>query len=337
MKSDPAPAEILKEALALFFRRYPELAEHPRLAVAVSGGPDSMALSRGLTDFFTEKEIHFLTVDHGLRAEAAEEAAIVENWVQSLPRSNNSHHILKWEEEKPEASLMEKARSARYALMLDYCRTNNISALFIAHHQGDQAETFLLRLTSGSGLDGLAAMASCREEEGIILARPFLNLPKQTLSDFCAAYDLPFVNDPSNENADYQRPRLRAILPLLEKEGLSAKRLATTASRLARARAALETIAAKAYEDCLQKTGAGRLTFNLTKWCVLPEEIAFRVLQQAVESFRGDDAYRVRMERLENLFCDLRYETAEFKPRTLGGCLISVNDDRTSYHVQKEP
>ena len=327
------------EILESFFQKH-RLTEQKYVAAAVSGGPDSMALAGIMLNYARSKNInlHILSVDHGLRDQAKDEVKMVAGWVASQKSNMLQHQILTWEGDKPDTAIMETARSARYDLMAEYCASNKIETLFVAHHQDDQAETFLIRLSKGSGLDGLSAMQEIRNySDNLQLARPLLNVPKQDLIEFCEDNNIPFVNDPSNENTDYMRPRLRKSMDVLAEEGLTPKRLALTAKRLSRARNALDNLADSAFQACLieKQNSAYAFSFSTLQGC--PEEIALRVVIRAVENLRDGADYNVRMERLENLFESLWNDPKNFKPRTLGGCKFSLkNGDVLTLLVEKE-
>lgn len=324
-------------SLDLFFIKNTSLNKCQKVAVAVSGGPDSMALAHMLVRHVKDKQVHILTVDHGLRVEAEQEARMVADWVEDMKLSNVSHHILRWKGEKPETAIMEAARMARYQLIAGYCYKNEIPFLFLAHHRDDQAETFLIRLSKGSGLDGLAAMEEFRQyDDALTLARPLLDVTKQALTLYCNDHKIPYIEDPSNENADYLRPRLRQSMEILGKEGLTAKRLAITAKRLARARQALETISAEAFDDSLKEQTADRLVFDFNKLREKPEEIALRVLQKALQTMRPEADYNVRMEKLEEIFLQLWTQPEKFKPRTLGTCIFALKNKNTALWIEKE-
>ena len=296
------------------------------VAVGLSGGPDSMALTR-LLSLVAEKnpgspDIHALTVDHGLRAESAAEAAQVHEWVAGW--TGVEHHILKWKE-KPESRIQEEARFARYELMAGYCRERGISHLFLAHHRDDQAETFLFRLAKGSGLDGLSGMKPVQGYGGLTLLRPFLDIPKSRLLASCAEMGIPFVQDPSNESENFARIRLRQSAGILAEEGLSAKRLATTARRLERARVALDEMAEKALEEITLEKDTNRIVLNSETYGKLAEELALRVLLKVIKTFRPEEDYAPRLEKIEDLLGDLRAENP-FRKRTLGGVVFERND-----------
>lgn len=295
------------------------------IAVAVSGGGDSMALVHMMCVWADSagKKIHALTVDHGLRENAREEAEQVGKWLSSLPAC--SHHILTWDhDEIPQTAIMEQARRARYDLMASYCRDHHIRTLCVAHHSDDQVETFLFRLSKGSGIDGLAAMRPYVKDSGIILYRPLLDMSHKDLIDYCRANNLSWIEDPSNRNAAYARPRLRKAL---EGEGLTAKRMAVTVKRLARARDALEWLTAKALQEC-------RTDENTIQWQVLtsfPDEIVVRVIQAMLIGIgKADAVYPPRMERVEDLIGTLR----PGKSATLHNCFLTLSKDGKTLEIK---
>lgn len=309
------------------------------LAVAVSGGPDSMALLGVMTDYAIQNQIqlHVLSVDHGLRAEAHAEINQVREFVRGKKSNLLHHETLTWKHDNPDTAVMEKARSARYELMAQYCEGYNIKLLFIAHHQDDQAETFLIRLSKGSGLDGLSAMQPIQQyNDHLFLARPFLEVTKSDLIAYCDQHKIKYAKDPSNENEKYLRPRLRASMDVLSEEGLTPKRLSLTAKRLSRARKALEEIANNAYQSCLIEKEQDHISFDFASLKSCPLEISFRVIAMALETFRTNKAYQVRMEKLEDLVDDMMQNT-DFKPRTLGGCRFALmKKDKVILRIEKE-
>ena len=310
------------------------------IAVALSGGPDSMALAYLLALWSKENKgpkIYALTVDHGLRAESADEAALVGKWVKSWPQV--THHILRWEGDKPGARILEEARRARYRLMTDFCHQKNISHLFLAHHQDDQAETFLIRLVGGSGLDGLTGMKKIQEiPHGPFLVRPLLDQPKTALVEFCQGNSIPFVEDPSNYKLSFLRPRLRAAREVLEQEGLTSKRLAVTASRMARAREALEYFAEQAWTECLKRNSSPGdvFYFDLPRLNTWPDEIALRVILKAMKILRGEeDDYGPRREKVESLQKVIK-KPGGINQRTLGRCVFAIEEKGTVLSIAKE-
>lgn len=301
---------------------FPDFRAVDAVAVGVSGGPDSLALAHMLvhwSDVHDGPEVHVLSVDHGLRPEAAEEAAQVGAAVKDWPRV--CHAVLTWEGKKPASRLQEAARDARYDLMEDYCRAHGLRYVFLAHHRDDQAETFLFRLAKGSGLDGLACMQAMQVRGGVTLVRPLLSVSKPELVAYCTAQGLSYCEDPSNLSDRFARIRLRRSMEVLEAEGLSAGRLARTAERLGRAREALEFYAERAYQSCHVFSDPVRVVFNFDALMLEPRESVFRVVCLALRHFCDEEDFGPRMLKTEGLVDDLLRGGA-FRKRTLGGVVV---------------
>ncbi len=292
----------------------------PCLAIAVSGGRDSLALTL-LADGWARArggQVLGLTVEHGLRPESAAEAEAVGRW---LAARGIVHHILPWRGDKPGHGVQAAARQARYALLRGFCVERGLLHLLLAHHREDQAETLLARLGRGSGVDGLAAMSPLVEEPDLRLVRPLLDWPRARLEQVLAAAGQPWAEDPSNASLRYQRGRLRALAPRLAAEGLSPERLAATARRLGRARLALETAAAAlgARAVCLRPEGYALLDPAI--FLAAPEEVGLRLLAALTRSLSGADGYPPRLDRLERMYAAIAAGLAG--RRSFGGCLLA--------------
>lgn len=174
------------------------------IAAGVSGGADSLALVLRLKEWgdANGKKIVALTVDHGLRSEAAAEAAYV---AEVMQRFGIEHHILRWEGEKPVHGIEEAAREARYALIAAWCREAGVRVLATGHHRRDQAETFLLRLIRGSGVSGLSGILPVSERLGLMIIRPQLFDAPDDLKAYLEQCGVAWVEDPSNRNEDFLR------------------------------------------------------------------------------------------------------------------------------------
>lgn len=307
------------------------------IAVALSGGPDSMALCALVQEWAQGRgmRVHAITVDHALRPESAAEAQQVGDWVsQSMP--DVTHVVLRRDPATiTAAKLQEQARADRYRLMSDYCHAQGIAHLCLAHHQDDQAETFLFRLCKGSGLDGLAAMRVQSTVHDIALIRPFLGMGKDRLIATCQARGLPFVNDPSNKNYQFARVRFREMAALLAGEGLTAKRLAVTALRLARARDALDHFADLAWTRAFVSQTDEDMIFDLNLLHGEPDDIRVRVMMRALGDIGGDDAYGPRLERVEELMHDTFYESG-FTRTTLHRCIVEKSTARGTLRFLRE-
>ena len=203
---------------------------HARIAVALSGGPDSMALCV-LADAWARRQggrVVALTVDHRLRPDSTAEAAAVGGWMDAL---GIEHRILTWEGIKPLAAIQAKARTARYDLLAGWCRRAGVLHLALAHELEDQAETLLMRLARGSGAHGLAGMSAISETAGVRILRPLLAVERDRLAATLRARKQPWVEDPSNRDTAYARVRVRQWLPALAQAGCGMahlKRLAET-------------------------------------------------------------------------------------------------------------
>lgn len=289
------------------------------MAIAVSGGADSVALLDLAVAYARTRgcAVTALTVDHGLRGESAREATVVAALAGTM---GIPHVTLRWEGQKPLVNLEAKARAARYALMGDWCRRAGVAQLLTAHSRDDQAETVLMRLARGSGVDGLAAMTERRDMGGIALVRPLLDVPRTRLEARLRAKGQSWAVDPMNSDSQFLRVRVRQARAVLDDLGLTATRLAGTARAMARARQALEEVADRLQEDAVRVMPQGWCTFDLDRLARAPDEIALRVLSRILMGV-GGLTYRPRLERLERLYAALR-SGALAGGRTLAGCHI---------------
>lgn len=306
------------------------------IAVALSGGGDSMALSYLLSRWATQhgKTLHALTVNHGLRPEAAAEARHVASLVKPW---GIVHKILTWIGEKPATRIQEEARAARYRLIAAYCQKNKISTLFLAHHANDQAETILFRLAKGSGLDGLSGMSQRQDfSPQLTLLRPLLDVTHGQLLATCKAAKIDWVEDKSNVSDRYARIRLRKSMDVLETEGLSVKRILSLGARLERARSALDQVTDLAWEKCVIEYNSKLIVFNYKDLLVYPEEVVLRCIMRAIQHFRVGRAYPPRLESMEALVTKLCAANKLFKAATLGGCVIRVQNRKGLVTIQPE-
>lgn len=298
---------------------------HKHILIAVSGGPDSVALmvlaQRWKTDLGRHApKISVATVDHGLRHGSREEA----DGVSRLARSMRlSHATLTWHGVKPKSGIQEAARAARYELLFVHARDIGADAIALAHHADDQAETVLLRLASGSGLAGLAAMKHSVIRGNIVILRPFLSVPSARLRKTLDEANIPYVIDPSNNNPAYARVRLRHARAILEKGGLTRERLVTLANRMNRADDALRQIAAAA--DRRYRIPSDSCRIFAPQLFDEPREIVIRVLQNAISSIgRGDELI---LQRLEQHVDSLVVARTDIRPRklTIGGAILALS------------
>ena len=322
----------------------------PAVVLAVSGGPDSIALmwlaARWRRALARGPRLTAVTVDHGLRPGAAAEAREVKRLARSL---DLPHRTLRWTGPKPRTGLPAAARAARYRLLAQAARASDATHILTAHTRDDQAETLLMRMLRGSGIAGLAAMARESERDGLVLARPLLDISKSQLIATLRKAKVGFAEDPTNRDTSFTRPRLRALMPVLAAEGGDTRNLVRLASRLARANAAVEVLVdgAERYlvlrDRQAQHSGfnaeifdAGRLdakSFDAKAFAAMPDEIRLRLLQRVIDRIGHEGP--AELGKVEALLSALDLAGAENnagrRPRlkqTLAGALISLIDGR---------
>ncbi|KRP98940.1 MULTISPECIES: tRNA lysidine(34) synthetase TilS [Bradyrhizobium] len=266
-------------------RLFAGLAGAPALLLAVSGGPDSVALmwlaARWRRALAQGPRLVAVTVDHGLRPEAAREARDVKRLARSLELP---HHTLRWTGPKPGTGVPAAARAARYRLLAQAARKHGATHILTAHTRDDQAETLLMRMLRGSGVAGLSAMARETERDGVLLTRPLLDISKAQLIATLQKARIGFADDPTNRDRTFMRPRLRALMQMLAAEGGDARNLARLAARIARANAALEVLVDGAEHYLALKSEDNSGTgFDAALFAVMPEEIRVRLLKRAID------------------------------------------------------
>jgi tRNA(Ile)-lysidine synthase len=282
----------------------------PALAVGVSGGPDSLALTLLLGAWAAHRNgrVAALTVDHRLRPESTAEAETVGRWLANQP--GITHHILPWTGPKPAQGIQAAARAARYRLLSGFCREQAILHLCVAHHRDDQHETHRLRAGHGSGPIGLAGMSAVRALDGVRLLRPLLGIAKAELVAWLAARGQPWIADPSNDNPGFERVRLRAAVT-----PETAARDAAALHRLGLERRRLEADAARRLAQSLVLHDAGWAELALGD---LGDDAASCLAFGGLLQCLGGGDYPLAEERCREALLRLRSDAeADF---TLGGC-----------------
>jgi tRNA(Ile)-lysidine synthase len=293
-----------------------------KIGVAVSGGPDSMALCRLTCDWAKERDLLpvGLTVDHRLRPQAAIEAEQVRKWLEGF---GMQHETLAWDKgefvKHLDRSPQAAARDARFSLLCQWCKDNDATALMTAHHADDQAETFLYRLIRGSGVDGLAAMAAEKLRNEVRLLRPLLGVTKADLIATCAAFDQRWVVDPSNAEEAFARVRLRKIMAALEEEGLHRDRLLKTVAHMQRAKVAIDRAVDELMHRVCNRLDSGQLEIDILALRDAPEEVALRFLTRCLMDISGA-VYPPRFDSLIGVYRGIGTDT--WSDRTLHGCQL---------------
>lgn len=262
----PSLIERLRNDLARLLR-----SDEVRLGLAVSGGPDSMALLHLAAAAFPGR-IEAATVDHRLRPEAAAEAELVARACAALGVVHSTLRVTV----SDEASVQAAARRARYQALADWARNHDLGALLTAHHADDQAETLLMRLARGAGLSGLSGIRERRDLAGVLLVRPLLGWRRADLAAIVA--DIDTVADPSNVDPHYDRTHARILLATVGDQ-LDPLRLAAAAAHLADADAALDWLAGEGIRSRVERLGEGRAAVDLEG---LPREAQRRILARLI-------------------------------------------------------
>ena len=311
------------------------LAGAGHLVLAVSGGPDSVALMLlAARQPLAGTRFSVATVDHGLREGSAGEAANVAAWAAAL---GFAHETLVWAGPKPRTGIQEKARDARYGLLCAHARATGASGIVTAHHAGDQAETILFRLGKGSGIAGLAGMRAKTMRGTIAHWRPLLQVPKTVLSTLCQQAGHGYFDDPSNRNHAFSRPRLRRLAGLLQTEGLDHAGLLRLGQRAARAEDALSEMTARAAREWQAQRAAGVFSAPAAFLATVPAELGMRLVGREIAGVTGL-AEPLRLERLERGFGRMTAAIASGSSlaTSLGGALLRLDRSGT-LHITPEP
>jgi tRNA(Ile)-lysidine synthase len=261
-------------------------------------------------------------VDHKLRPDSASDARRVRRWAKA---AGLQVKILARDGDAPRADIESAARDARYALIGAWASVKGLRAIYVGHTRDDQAETFLLRLARGSGVDGLSGMSAVAPYPlpgfpDLMLVRPMLEIERECLRSHLTALGQDWVDDPMNADPRFARVKIRNAWPLFEAAGLSKARIAGAANHLARARAALDLASAAILARACRFDGADAL-IDPAALTAAPRELGLRALARVLMDV-SQNAYRPRFERLERLFDCISNGTLG-AGRTLHGCRVS--------------
>ena len=295
------------------------------LAVAVSGGPDSLALAF-LAKCYSLKnqvKVKYFIVDHKLRQESSLEAKIVKS---RLKKVNIDCKILSWNGKKPLKKVQAIARDKRYSLLVAECKKNNINYLLLGHHMNDLLENFMIRLVRGSGLNGLISFnkKTKYKDQKLDIVRPLLDIEKEDLIHISKKVFNFFIKDPSNMNQEFKRTRIRNLLRSLEEEGLDKKKLILTINNLKDSDRSIKFYLDRNLNEnavFLKKKNTYILSQNFFDQS---HEIIFRSLTKIIQTL-GRKYYPVRGKSLNELIKGIC--TKSFSKVNLGGCFIErVNE-----------
>ena len=297
--------------------------------VAVSGGPDSLALSALSHTYLLEKKtkVFFVLIDHGIRKNSSEEAQNV----KKLLKKRGINLIILKNKKKINKNVQSKAREIRYQLLLDFCKKYKIKFIMTGHHRDDQIETFLIRLSRGSGIQGLSSMSKVSSlNKTIKLFRPLLSEKKENLIFLAKYYFGKIFKDPSNTDQKYLRTKIRNLIKQFEKNGIKHDRIITSINNLASSRDTLNFYIQKIENDCLLKKD-NTIIINLKKFLIENNEIQLKIFSNCIKKI-SKNYYPPKAKKVLNLLN--RINSSKKIKATLGGCVI--NKDKKNLIISKE-
>ena len=319
---------------AQLYELFAPVRNEPSLALAVSGGADSLALmllaKRWAESRSTPPRLHVYSLDHALRPEAAAEVRMVLEAASGLGIPATG---LRWNEDKPQAGLQEAARLARYHLIGQAMAADGCGVLLTAHHRQDQAETVLMRMAHGSGIEGLKGISPWSEVEGVRVFRPLLLTDPAALRQLVAEAGLSSAEDPSNIDPHYERVRWRQAMPALAELGLDAAALSVFAKRMAEADAAIAQMTDACFSELVRLDGFGSACIELAPFVGLSPAISTRLLGRVLNIVGGRQKPRAlgQVERLRRSLTDGTMP----KSTTVMGCVVRLKDNEIA--IAREP
>ena len=286
--------------------------------VAVSGGPDSLALCF-LSKIYSIKKhlkVKYLHVDHKLRNNSTKEAKLVKLLLKKL---SSNLEILNWVGKKPKSNIQSIARNKRYALMINKAKKIKINNILLGHHKDDLIENFFIRILRGSGLNGMVSFDQKTNLENINLIRPLLKFSKQNLEYITKKVFNNYVEDPSNKNYEFKRVKVRNFIKQLELEGFDYDKFNLTIKNLRFANESIKYFVEKNLKDNSTISNTNKFVILNKNFFLQPEEVVFRSLTEVLKGV-GKKYYPVRGKKIDNLIDQVKKESY-FKV-TLGKCVI---------------
>lgn len=288
-----------------------------KFVVAVSGGPDSLALA-ALSKAYTycyKSKFYYVLINHNIRRNSLQEAKKVKNLLQK--KQINLKIISN--KKKIEKNIQGEARNIRYELLSNFCLKNNIRSLITAHNLEDQVETFLIRLSRGSGLRGLSAMRpKSKISSKIDLYRPLLDTKKEFLIKISKKTFGNFIKDPSNKNLKYLRTKVRSLKKPLEKSGVEYEQIFKSIRNLSDSRDSLDDFLKKEFSKIIKKKDS-EILINLKKFKKHNNEIKMAIINASIKKLKKN-YYDPRAKKVINLIRAI--DKKGFKKSTLGGCIF---------------
>jgi len=317
-------------SIFLNFKSKLDLLNKKSYTIAVSGGPDSLALV-ALTKAYSnikKTKFKYVLVDHNIRKNSAQEAKQVKN----LLSSNKINLNIILNKKKITKNIQSLARNTRYKILSNYCRKNKINTLLTAHNLEDQVETFFIRLSRGSGLKGLSSMSYLSKiDNKINLYRPLLDTKKKILIKITKTVFGKYFKDPSNKDLKYLRTKVRNLKKPLEKSGIEYEQIIKSINNLASSKATLDDYLKKIFKDIIKKKRK-EILLNLKKFREYNKEIKIALINESIRRLKNN-YYSPRSKKVENLIKNL--ENRNFKKSTLGGCIFILKKENLCLKIEK--
>lgn len=302
---------------------------HTHIAIGVSGGADSIALCLIAKHWADNNncKITALTVDHQLRKESSLEAQHVH---EILKKQNIHHVILKWIHDTLNSKIQEQARVHRYNLLSEFCIDNDISLLCTAHHLDDQIETFMMRLSKGSGLNGLTGIQHLISWNECLVFRPFLTIQKDELKEYLQTIHQEYIEDPSNQNTDFERIRWRNILK--NNTDFSTTNFLKTINNLKLANDFIEETTNDCMLDIVRITDNHNAEIDISSILQLHHAISTNILKKVFQQVSGK-LYSTAHQSSQHIIDQLECNT--FTGLSSGGCVIQKK--KNVLFITKDP
>ena len=298
--------------------------------VAVSGGPDSLALvalSR-LYNYEKKTKFHYVLINHNIRKDSFEEA----QKVKKLLLKHQINLIILSNSKKIDSNIQSRARQIRYALLLKYCQKKKINTILTAHNLEDQVETFFIRLSRGSGLTGLSAMKPLSKlNNKMRLFRPLLGTKKIILQKIAKVIFGKFFIDPTNKNKKYLRTKIRNLKKPLSKSGINYDQVIKSINNLASSNAILDKYFNSIIKK-ISKKSKNEILINYREFKALDKEIKIKIIKVSIKKLKKN-YYDPRSKKVENLINNIK--SNKFTKATLGGCLFSLKKDKLCLKKEK--
>jgi tRNA(Ile)-lysidine synthase len=319
--------------LSVIFKNFQKKLNHlnkKSYTIAVSGGPDSLALVALTKAYSYIKKIkfHYVLVDHNIRKNSAQEAKQVKN----LLKKNKINLKIILNKKKIASNIQSQARNTRYSILSNYCKKNKIITLLTAHNLEDQVETFFIRLSRGSGLKGLSAMNTLSKiENKIILYRPLLDIKKKFLIKISKLTFGRYFKDPSNKNLKYLRTKIRNLKKPLKNSGIEYEQIIKSINNLAISKATLDGYFKNIFKDMIKKSGK-EVLLNFNKFKKHNKELKIALINESIKRLKKN-YYNPRSKKVVNLIKNIGKRN--FKKTTLGGCIFILEKDNLCLKIEK--